>query len=80
MLVLVTLVVLGCGRREPLNATDYQHLVGKSHAEVREALGGRPSLTSGFMSDDQGEREFETYDAMSIYYSEDGRVLSVESP
>lgn len=65
--------------REPLHAADYQHLVGKSRAEVRESLGGRRSRTSGAMSGSEGEREFENYDGMSIYYSKDGRVLSVES-
>jgi hypothetical protein len=64
--------------RRPLDAGDYQHLVGKSKADVRKELGDR-SLTSGAMADERGEREFESYKGITIYYAPRGEVLSVEA-
>lgn len=80
-LLLGLLMVVAPSFRPPLDAADYQHLIGKSHAEVREAIGSRRPRTSGFMSDENGEYEFENYDGMSIYYtpSRDARVVSIKA-
>jgi hypothetical protein len=64
----------------PLNPANYQHLVGKTKSEVEEALTGTRRITSGFLHDEKGEREFESYNGMRIFYSMDGHVLSVETP
>ena len=54
-------------------ALDYQHLVGKSKDEVRSTLS--PRLT---VSGIQGDREFTSYQGMTVFYGEDGAVSSVE--
>jgi len=63
----------------PLDPADYQFLVGKSKAEVAEALDGRRPFPTGFVSDENGEREFASFKGMTVYYSMDGKVLSVEA-
>ncbi len=63
----------------PLDAADYQHLVGKSKADVRAALGRQESTSSGLGGDASGPYEFESYNGMEIHYSPDGRVRSVEA-
>jgi hypothetical protein len=65
----------------PLDPADYQHLVGKTRREVREAIGNWRSRTSGAI----GDSEFDHYDGMSIFYApsrtpvRDSRVVSVET-
>lgn len=70
--------------RPPLDAADYQHLVGKSRAEVRQSLGSRQPQVSGFEFGEGGSSEFEHYDGMSIFYApshtpiRNPRVVSVK--
>jgi hypothetical protein len=65
----------------PLDPADYQHLVGKTRSEVREAIGSWRPRTSGSI----GDSEFDHYDGMSINYTpsdtpvRNPRVVSVEA-
>jgi hypothetical protein len=63
----------------PLDAAEYQHLVGKSRADVRAALGRQESTGSGSGGDAGGPYDFESYNGMEIHYSPDGRVRSIEA-
>jgi hypothetical protein len=65
----------------PLDPADYQHLVGKTEKEVREAIGSWRMRASGFGGDENGEYGFENYDGMSIYYTRtrEPRVTSVQA-
>ena len=79
------LIVFAPRFRPPLDAADYQHLVGKSRAEVQEAIGSGRLRASGLAYGEEGSSEFEHYDGMSIYYApsrtpiRNPRVVSVEA-
>ena len=65
-------------------ASEFQHLVGMSKAEVHGILGRRSKTTSGAMSSRVAgkivECEFESYNGMTVYYQRDGTVIAVEPP
>ena len=70
-------IFIAPGLLPPLDPADYQHLVGKTRSEVRDAIGSWRLRTSGAI----GGYGVEEYDGMSIYYtkSRDPRVVSVKA-
>ena len=77
--ILIYMAIAPLIYNRPLDAADYQHLVGKSKAEVRAALGRQESTSSGSGGDANGPYDFESFNGMEIHYSPDDRVLSVEA-
>ena len=59
-------------------ASDYQHLVGKSKAEVKTALSSRRAF-SGFRGSPDGDYEFTSYRGMTILYDNSGTVVEVKA-
>jgi hypothetical protein len=76
----IVVILISSMPPRPLDPREYQYLVGKSKVEVHNALAGRlQSVTGGRTSRGEEAPEIEGYDGMAVYYSKDGRVLSVEA-
>ena len=60
-----------------LNVVDNQYLIGKTKAEVHEALSHNRRMTGGFQGDPTGSWEVESYNGIQVYYSEDGHAIKV---
>lgn len=58
-------------------ASEYQHLVGKTHSEVEQELGKQSHLTSGFQGNEGVQRGFKSYRGMMLYFSVEGHQLGV---
>jgi hypothetical protein len=58
-----------------LEASQYRGLVGKTKDEARSVLRGQRVMSSGFVD----SRYWEGYNGLTVWYSDDGRVLSVEA-
>ena len=63
-----------------LDPAQFQYMVGQSKVEVRQALGKQRIHLSGSEGESQGSyTDFEVYSGMTIHYSPDGRVVSIEA-
>jgi hypothetical protein len=77
-----TLMLLMIPKYNPqLDASQYQHLIGMSKADVKTILRGHRILTTGAnkLGPFGEELEFESYNGMTVYYSKEGYVARVKA-
>jgi hypothetical protein len=75
LLVPAALVIMTHRPPAQLEASKFRGLVGKTKDEARTALRGQRVMSSGFADG----RYWEGYNGLTVWYSDDGRVLSVEA-